>query len=289
MFKPSQQEIALFRENARNQSMAEIDVHLQFGRHLFHSMFPQATIIATNGTQSTRWPVHTVLDFKSDKIRQTIDSILDEVERVCQQLDYALPELSETLPRRLGEILVECSLRIMSFGRDLTDLDYYLLNDMGNLFDISSDDISSRIEQTLYKIRKTQFRNLKPQLTEIQKEICAWLLIRAIRADNRVHPAEIKYFEIVSLLLDNDQMKLEHLERRSEELSSQLPMILTDEIAEFLFKYLVEIVMCDKDYDPEESQFIKEIARAFNFDQNRQDTILQPVAAALMVKSDLFQ
>jgi uncharacterized tellurite resistance protein B-like protein len=289
MLRPTENEIVTYRQQIITDCESKIDGLLTFGKDLFATMFPNARIIVTSQEASTHWPTEKALHYKSEEIRHIIKLVFAEVLKVCKDEDHTLPQSLVAIPRKMGELIIDGCLKIETFGRDLSDLDYYFLNDLGRGLNIAPREINGLIEQRLYKVRKKLFRELKPLLSDIQREISAWLLVRAIRADNRVHPAEIKYFEIVTELLDNDQIRLEQLESKADELEKQLPMILIDNIAEFLFKYLVEIVMCDKNYDPVESKFIKEIAKAFEFNQTQQDTILQPIAAALMVKTDLFQ
>lgn len=288
MLRPTPREVETYRLEIRTECESKVSDLIDFGSAYFHTVFPQANVFVATDTSRENWQAKQILQFKSQQIKKLVSAIFDVVEKTCQDEDYDLSFLPEKLPKKIGEVILSGCLRMQVFGRDLTDLDYYLLNDLGKVFGLTTLEIYSKIEQTHYSVRKKLFKELKPQLSTLQKDICAWLMIRAIRADNRVHPAEIKYFEIVTELLDNNQAKLEMLDSRADELNNQLPMTLTDDVAEFLFKYLVEIVMCDKDYNSEESQFIKEIATAFNFDQTKQDLILQPVAAALMVKTDLF-
>ncbi len=289
MLRPTKKEIIIYRHQIRISCESEVDSLLLFGKDLFSAMFPKAKIVVTSKSASTHWPTEKALGYKSKEIKQIIAAIFNEADKICEGEDHVLPQLTTPLPRKIGKLIIDSCLKIETYGRDLSDLDYYFLSDLGGALGFAPKEINGLIEQRLYKVRKRLFRDLKPLLSDLQREISAWLLVRAIRADNRVHPAEIKYFEIVTDLLDHDQIRLEQLESKSEELQRQLPMILIDNIAEFLFKYLVEIVMCDKEYDPVESKFIKEIAKAFEFDQTQQDMILQPIAAALMVKTDLFQ
>ncbi len=289
MLRPTENEIDTYRRQIILDCESKIDGLLTFGKDLFAALFPKAKIVVTSQNSTIQWPTQKALDHRSEDIKQLVRLVFEEVTKVCKNEDHNLPQLTTAIPRKMGTLIIDSCLKIETFGRDLTDLDYYFLGDLGRELGFSPKEINGLIEQRLYKVRKKLFQELKPLLSDTQREISAWLLVRAIRADNRVHPAEIKYFEIVAELLDNNQIRLEQLEFKAAELEQQLPMILIDNIAEFLFKYLVEIVMCDKKYDPVESEFIKEIAKAFEFNQAQQDKILQPIAAALMVKTDLFQ
>ncbi len=290
MFLPSvesqKQQRSLLTARCENQ----VDKLLQFGSDYFHTLFPNSSISSTNSGTQSKWPSYKMISFKESRIKQYVSDLLELSNRICEGEDeYVLPGESVSMPNEIKEIVLESCVRILIFGRDLTDVEYYFLDDIGKTLKIGTKEIYSVIEQALYEERKAIFMNLKKHLSNKQKEICGILLIKAIRADNKVHPAEIKYFEIVSDLLEYDQARLENLNQSFDTLEKDLPMSLTDEISEFLFKYLVEIVMCDKHFDPEESMFIKKIGAAFNMDQHQQDAILQPITAALMVKADLFQ
>lgn len=290
MFLPSKefqkQQRTLLLKDCENK----IEKLLVFGLDYFNAFFPNSTISVINAGTQLKWPSLKVVQFKATRIKEYIGKLLKISDQICDELtDYVLPTESVSMPHMIKMIGLETCIKMLTYGRDLTDIDYFFLSDVGKVLDLDKHEIYSIIEQVLYDERKKIFLELKDYLSENQKETCAMLLIKAIRADNKVHPAEIKYFEIISDLLDNDQARLEGLYDSFDGLESGLPMSLSREVSEFLFKYLVEIVMCDKHYDPEETLFIKEIAEAFDLDQQQQDAILQPVTAALMVKADLFQ
>ncbi|MBU2512813.1 TerB family tellurite resistance protein [bacterium] len=290
MFLPSEESQKLQRSLLANRCENRVDSLLQFGSDYFFALFPNSTIASINsGTRST-WPSSKVIRLQGERIKRYILDLLKLCNQICDgEEDYVLPGESISIPHKIKETVLETCVRMLVFGRDLTDIEYYFLDEVGKALKIGAEEVYGVIEQVLYEERKAIFMDLKQHLSTKQKEVCAMLLVKAIRADDRVHPAEIKYFEIVSDLLEYNQARLEKFYRSFDMLEKDLPMSLTDEISVFLFKYLVEIVMCDKHYDPEESLFIKKIAEAFNMDRYQQDAILQPITAALMVKADLFQ
>ncbi len=261
---------------------------LRFGEELLLTLFPESTVRVEKNGKVSRWPTDSVIDFKYEKIISWTHRILDEAVNISKGKEYELPFDTPVLPLAIGEILLDSCLKLQTNGRDLTDLDYYFIGEIGTAVRMDNREVYARIEQTLYEVRKSIFGHLKPILSERQKSICAALLLKAIRADKVVHPAELKYFEIISDLLENNQAEIEQIEANTDKIEGDLSSAFPDDIAEFLFKYMVEIVMCDKHFDPDESQFIKDMGQSFNLDHQRQDEILQPIVAALMVKSDLF-
>ncbi len=290
MFILTQSEIFQQQDLLKKSCEDEISQLLHIGKDYFSALFPHANIKVDNQNTPIRLSSETVLDYKANKILQWTGDILDTAIKISENQDAfeGTPD-QIMLPEFISYRIIEALVRILNCGRDLTDVDYFFISDVSQAINVDSYEVYYIIEQIQYEARKETFNIIKYHMTEKQREICAMLLLKAIRADDKVHPAEIKYFEIVSQLLDNDQAKLEKIEEQYVDLEDNLPVYLTDHVSEFMFKYLVEIVMCDGHYDPEESHFIKEIGQAFDFDVARQDEFIQPIAAALMVKTDLFQ
>lgn len=288
MFPFSSKESELKKIAQKNQCESEIARLLKLSTDCFQSFFPRATISFSKQGSKQKWLSKDVFRLKSSIINRWLSQTLDKAIRVSNGFDVEFEPEELNLPPELGRIILHSVLLILTCGRDLEDADYFFLSDLGLSLGLKPGLIFTMIEQVQYEARKEAFKEIKKHLSDRQREICAILLLKAIRADNRVHPAEIKYFEIVSELLNNDQARLVKIEDDFAHLNSEIPMALADEIAVFIFKYLVEIVMCDQEYDPEESAFIKEVAATFGIEKDRQESIIQPVAAALMVKTDLF-
>jgi hypothetical protein len=288
MFLPTDKERELKQKSFYHQCQQEINRLLCFGDEHFDALFPNSIVRANINGNESKWLTREVIGYKHHKIENWVSCILDEAMNISNGGEYELPSPTPRIPSVIGDLILDTCLRIQTYGRDLTDIDYYFLSEVGSALHLQTEDIYCRIEQALYEVRKDIFNHLKPLLSKSQRETCAGLLLNAIQADNKVHPAEIKYFEIISNLLDNNQTDIEQIEHGPINLDNDLLVAFPKEIAEFLFRYLVEIVMCDKQFDPDESRFIKDMGRAFKLDSVRQDEILQPIAAALMVKTDLF-
>ena len=289
MFLQKQKDLSQNRYLLKTNCESEIATLLQFGQDYFGCLFPNSKIQVGGHLSAKRFTSRQIIRFKHKAIQEWTSKRLEESIHISQGEDYEENLEPFVLPVKIARLLLQTCLKIQALARDYSDIDYYFLHDVGTALSLKPSQVYGMIEQSNYEVRKEIFLTLRQQLTIEQKEICAYLLLKAIRADNKVHPAEIKYFEIVADLLDNNQARLENIEEDGNYLEQMLPITLSNDVAEFLFKYLVEIVMCDKDYDPEETHYIKEIAQSFGFDQMHQDSIIQPVTAALMVKADLFQ
>lgn len=289
MFQNNRVEVSQGRYLIKTRCENEITLLLKHGEEYFDALFPSAKVKVVGASDSRLYTSKEILEQKHNSLLKWTDSVLEVSIAVSNGGCFADDLPSIKLPESIAKLVLNACLEIQSHSRDYSDEDYYFLYQLGAAMSLKPSLVYGIIEQVNYNNRKKVFLDLKKQLTHDQKEICAYLMLKAIRADHKVHTAEIKYFEIVSSLLDNDQMRLESIDTDSEHLEEMLPICLPDEIAAFLFKYLIEIVMCDKKYDSEESQYINDIAKAFGLDQARRDNILQPIAAALMVKADLFQ
>ncbi|MCP4753541.1 MAG: TerB family tellurite resistance protein [Proteobacteria bacterium] len=287
----TQSEISKIHQQIKKTCRQEISHALNEGRDFFNSIFPNAVIKAETVNGDKRSPSDRVLDHKIDRIEQWIDEVLDAAieSHGDDGDDSSFSFESIQIPRSLAEKLIETLLRIFACGRNFIDQDYFFISDVSQSLSLDPVEVYYIIEQVQYQIRKEFFESLLEYLDEEHCNLCAILLLKAIRADDRVHPAEIKYFENISQLLNNDQIRLEQVEEECNNFDFNLSIPISEELSVYMFKYLIEIVMCDRKYDPKESQFIQDVAKAFGFDKTRQDEIIQPIASTLMVKADLFQ
>lgn len=264
----------------------EIDELLESGRELFVSVFPTAKISPASGKQ---FDAHQVFEYKLRQIRKWVDQVMQDCLTLAAATEplELIPEPMR-LPRLVAEEVLETLVVIFTLGRDLSDNDYYYISDLSNAIGLESAQVAKVIEQTQYEIRKAFFAGLLAELDDDQCYSCAILLMKAIQADEELHPAEFKYVENIAQLLENDQSRIEEVERFCSERDELPRVFLPEDLAAWMYKYLAEIVMCDGDYDARETAFIKEVGDAFGFDHERQDEVIQPVAAALMTKAALF-
>ncbi|MDT8447070.1 MAG: hypothetical protein RRB13_09305 [bacterium] len=264
----------------------DIEEILSLGRELMTSLFPEAKITPGEGKS---FDAHKVVDYKLNKIRAWVTQVLNDGLTLAAATEpiEIFPETIR-LPHAVAEEVLETLVVIFTHGRDLADNDYYYISDLANAIGLEVPAVSKVIEQTQYEIRKAFFSGLLAELDDQQCFNCAVLLMKAIQADEELHPAEFKYVENIAQLLENDQSRIEEVERFCSERDELPRVFLPEDIAAYMYKYLAEIVMCGGDYDSRETAFIKEVGEAFGFDHHRQDEIIQPVAAALMTKAALF-
>lgn len=285
----TQSEIKKTQRSLIEECIADIFPHLNSGQELFQTFFPRASIVVDTGEQSRKIEANSFFDHKIAKIRVWISDVLkNAVTFYAENESEPVSPPTILIPKNIAIKVINAVLRILSCGRDLTDNDYYLVSEIGNSLGLESSMMLNLIEQLQYEIRKEFFGYLLEYLDEEQCFQCALLLYEAIRADEKIHPAEFKYIENITQLLKNDQAKLEEVQSISQNRASIPALELEEELAVYLFKYLTEIVMCDENFDPKESEFVKEVAEVFGFDKTRQDEIIQPVAAIQMIKTALF-
>lgn len=274
----------------KNDCTTFFDRLLDNGKDFFLSVFPNAIIRAVLDSGEKSAPARQYLNFRISGIQTAIQAVLeaassDDPLEHLQVIDLEGLQMTIAMSRQL----IETIIRIISCGRNLLENDYIFLGEVSAALDFPPGEVYSVIDQIQYETRKGCFAEMRTRLDEDQRDLCAILLLTAIRADDSVHPAEFKYFENISQLLDYDQARLEHIGIASETFDFNSSVNIPPEIAKYVFEYLIEIVMCDRKYAPEESSFIQDVAISFGFDKSQQDDIIKPVAAALMIKADLFQ
>ncbi|MCP4756526.1 MAG: hypothetical protein GY866_37160 [Proteobacteria bacterium] len=263
--------------------------HLDSGFELLQTYFSKAQISIIREGKSQQVFIVEITGKQIKTIKAWIKQVLETTLVVYNETESenAAPDPLKLPPGMSRKILCTV-LEILTCGRDLTDNDYYYISDFSNALNVKSETVLKIIEQVQYEIRKEFFNFLLIYLDEQHCFQCAILLFKAIQADNQIHPAEFKYIENINQLLKNDQSKLEEVEEACKKPIPIESFEITDDLAVYLFKYMIEIVLCDQDFDPKESAFVQEAAKVFGFDKARQDEILQPVAATIMVKESLF-
>ena len=81
---------------------------------------------------------------------------------------------------------------------------------------------------------------------------------------------------------------MEQVEKQGEDVDNLPELQLPSPYSDYLFTQLVEIVLCDEEYDPKDSDFIAHAASILGINTSLQNQIKQIVAAALIAKSALF-
>ncbi len=263
---------------------------LDSGEELFHSFFPDASIAVIHDSKATqKIKASSLINHKIKRIKEWIDWIFEMALEIYNDKEFEAPALKAIqLPPSMSYPIMETILKIFSTGRDLLDTDYYYIADVAYALAMEPEITLRIIDQVQYETRMQFFGALLEYLSDEECFQCATLLYKAIQADQKMHPAEFKYVENISQLLRNDQFKLDAVEELCKK-DEPLPEIkLEDDLTQYLFKYLIEIIMCDEDYAHDESVFVSKIAALFNYDKERQEAVIQPAAAALIIKNSLF-
>lgn len=252
--------------------------------NVFNCYYPDAVLLAND----QRLPAHQYFEYKNSKTIQWVEKILNQAIKACDiegEIDFQPESIKVT--ENISKLIIDTVLKIFSYNRDLCDNDYYFISDISNAMGADPETVGYLIEQSLSETRKNFFKILVHFLTPEECLKCAILIYRAIKADNYVHPAEFKYFENISQLVNHDHQLLEQLKQRSHSEDS-IRLSINEEISKYIFKYLIEIVMCDGQFDSRESEYLKEIGQSFGLDNQQQDDIIQPVASLQMVQVSLF-
>ncbi len=278
------------QKKLKRECISLLNQQLENGKDFFLAVFPNATIRADFDSGEKSAAAEIVLNHRIDMIRNAAHHILDVSTAVDPTT--ALQKVSIEglkLTNEMSDNIIQTIVKVFSCDRKLTEVDFLFLNEVSLALAFPSARVQYIIDQVQYEYRKVFFNTIVDDLNDDQCDFCAILLFNAIQADDQIHPAEIKYFENISQLLNYDQARLEDIEEAAAAFNFDMPVQIPDEIAAYIFDYLVEIVMCDRKYDPKESDFIQNVAKTFSFDKQRQEEFIQPVASALMIKADLFQ
>jgi uncharacterized tellurite resistance protein B-like protein len=252
--------------------------------NVFNCYYPDAVLLA-NGE---KLPAQQYFEYRNNKTIQWVETILNHSIKACNtDGEYDFQPESIKVTENISKLVIDTVLKIFSYNRDLCDNDYYFISDICNAMGADPEVVGFIIEQSLSETRKKFFGMLVHFLTPEECLKCAILIYRAIKADNYVHPAEFKYFENISQLVRHDHQLLEQLKQRSQS-QDIIQLSINEEISKYIFKYLIEIVMCDGQFDSRESEYLKEIGSSFGLDNQQQDDIIQPVASLQMVQASLF-
>ena len=252
--------------------------------NVFNCYYPDAILIANE----EKLPAHQYFEYKNNKTIQWVEDVLNQAIKACETEEGSdfQPETIK-ITENIGKLIIHTILKIFSYNRDLCDNDYYFISDTTNAMAFNLETVGYIIEQSLSDTRKGFFEMLVQFLTPEECLKCAILIYRAIKADNYVHPAEFKYFENISQLVRHDHQLLEQLKQRSHS-QDKIRLSINEELSKYIFKYLIEIVMCDGQFDSRESDYLKGIGESFGLNYQQQDEIIQPVASLQMVHAALF-
>ncbi|MBF0237728.1 MAG: hypothetical protein HQM12_08500 [SAR324 cluster bacterium] len=263
---------------------------LDSSREWLKTMFPD-TWVSVNDPKgvSRKVAMDTLINFKILRCKKWLTDVLERAIEISISGQYdEIPPTAIDVPPRVARIIIHACLDILACERDLTDDGLLYASDVASVLNIDAHAVDTLIEQVQYVKRKRFTQMLLECLNDQQRYWVAAMLWQAIHIDDKVHTQEYKYFENISHLLNYDQVKFHQLEQ-DHDLPHHLPIQHFDEtMRSSIYKYIVEIVMIDGEYDPKEAEFIQFIGETFNFDKSQQDQIIQPVASALMLRRSLF-
>lgn len=251
---------------------------------VFNCYYPGAILTANE----VKLPARQYFEYRNNKTTQWIETVFNEAIKACEtEGDDNYQPKTIKITENIGKLIIQTVLKIFSYNRDLCDSDYYFISDTSTAMGIDPETTGYIIEQSLSDTRKEFFKMLVQFLSPEECLKCAILIYRAIKADNYVHPAEFKYFENISQLVKHDHQLMEQLKQRSQS-EDNIRLSINEELSKYIFKYLIEVVMCDGQFDSRESSYLKGIGESFGLNHQQQDEIIQPVASLQMVHAALF-
>lgn len=290
MFILSDAEIEKIQTRLISRCRSEMNEMLDAGQALFESLYSEIRQLTTDaGEKVQTLPAKQHVQSAIHKRKRWIELVLADAVKVSLNPEAdELPPDPVKLPPPMARKLVWYVLQVLAAGGDLSDGGLYFLSDVGNSLGMEPWILQNQIEQVQYDKRREFTQALLEYLDADQCYWVALMLWKAIHADKVVHPREYKYFENIGQLLQQDQTKLHQLEEDHRKLKNLPAPTFSEALFPHVYKYIVEIVMIDEEYDSAESEFVQLVGELFNYDKSRQDEIIQPVASALMLKKSLF-
>lgn len=220
-------------------------------------------------------------------IQKVYDSSLESYH--SDNIDDLIQFEEINLPAKLSGRIISDLLKIFSTRLHLSENEILFLSEVGIALQMNPEDVDAQIEKSLYQMRRDFTELIKKFLNEDQRYWVALMLWKAVHADHKIHPKEYKYFENIAQILNYNLKRLTQLEHESDDIQG-LPLPQLDiRFYRHIFRYIVEIVMIDGQFDPDESQFVQEMGRRFGYDKDQQDQIIQPVASTLMLRQTIFE
>lgn len=259
--------------------------------HTLTELFPKTELLIptqdSSGKQSV--PIGKGVAKEFHHCKTWIKQVFDKAIEVSIKGDYdETPPESMHFISKIQEGIIHNLLKVLSESGSLSDCGLMFIGDVGKALGLDSQSIDIHIEQVQYERRKEFTKKLLELLSEEQLYWVALMLWNAVHIDDKVDYREYKYFENILQLIHYEQKKLIQLKKDSDN-----PITLPDPLFDAwlcvqVYRYIVEIVMIDEEYSPKEATFIQHIGDLLGYDKTQQDKIIQPIAAALMVRKSLF-
>lgn len=199
-----------------------------------------------------------------------------------------LPPDPIKLPQKIAKTLIYGVLEILSYGQIISKNGFMLLSDVGNALGFTPGEMDNVIEQFQCDKRKEFTQLILENLSEKQCFWMAQVLWTAIHVDGKIHPNEYKYLENILHLLKYNQLQINRLQEEVDKVPP-LPEPFDPSFNVQIFQYIVEIVLIDGEYSPEEAELIKELGEVFGYNDIQQEQIIEPIGSALMLRRSLFK
>lgn len=281
----NEKEIKKRQEEIKNSCLKDLDENLFSYQEFFQLVFPNSDIII----EGKKTPSIDAIHEKINEMKDWVVSIFETALQVSNESESEPAMVGPVaIPTETSKKIVQGVLRVLSCGKSLSDNALYFISDISQAINLKTDIVTRIIEQFESENRESFFDHLLKELSDDQCFQCAVLLYKAIYADNQVHVAEYKYIKSVLQLLKYDSSRLEKVKVSSKTTMPINSFKINDDLTRHLFRYVIEIVLCDQDFDARESKFVQEMGNALGYDKNALDNVLQPIAASIMVKESLF-
>jgi uncharacterized tellurite resistance protein B-like protein len=261
------------KEKAVRDLFAFLDAMEDFVLHLFPEVQPEQTV-KQRFLKVKQW------------VKQVYDLAL--LTYNAENIDELIQIDPLDLPQNVSSRIIGDLLKVFSCRFHLSENEVLFLSEVGNAVSLPPEDVDANIEKSMYQMRKEFTELIKKFLNEDQRYWVALMLWKAVHADHKIHPKEYKYFENIAQILSYNLKRLTQLENEPDQFRGLPLPELDPRFYRHIFRYIVEIVMIDGQFDPDESQFVQEMGRNFGYDKKQQDLVIQPVASALMLRQNLF-
>ncbi len=266
----------------------DVFTHLNNALDLFQLLFPNVLFSITGKEGVKKISVVRAYISRINEIKSWVGNVLDIALEIYDENEDVCPPSSVIMPVELGKKVLRTLLKILSCKRSLKKIDFYFLSDVCKAMNLDIDSAILIIDTVEGEIREAFFDHLLKTLDESGTFHCAVLMYKAILADKRIHLSESCYLDNIKQLLLNDPSSFKAVEKNHSIIRPFRPDGMPDEMAEQLFKYLIEIVLCDKEYHIKESNYIKSVAEVFGYSQTQQIEFIEPIVGRLMAKTVQF-
>ena len=288
MFQTTKEEV--LSKKLKNKQIFEHDIFqsLNNAKGWLQLILPKAVIVVKKEEKQVKLPLEQVITERNQIYQDWIQEIFEIAVNLTENYgEIKAPFESGIIPEQIAKRFIYSLLKILDCEGEIDDNGLYFISDVANAIGLDLTLVKTEVEKVKFESRH-EFTNLIIEnFSEKHCYWCALMLWKAIHVDGLIHPNEYIFFDNIFNLIGKDPTKLLRLQYDSE-FKDFIFKPVNAELAKSIFKYIVEIVMCDGDFDPKESAFVQEVARAFGYDKHQQDEIIQPAVSSFMVQQSIF-